>query len=179
MFSFKLTNWMTNSVDPDQMASSEAIWSGSTLFAKVGVVVNSRIRVNKHMLWASGFRDVIWKSWWYRCRLHRCRRRTTVCPISSLGALAQVSLKIFVQISLLSKIMLLYKSTDRILWPHFPGRKHLVNVWHEHNDIIICVYAICHFLFHNSNLTCQVMQTITIIPGGDVCLVTFMMFRWN
>ena len=25
---------MTNSVDPDQMASSEAIWSGSTLFAK-------------------------------------------------------------------------------------------------------------------------------------------------
>ena len=45
MFSFKFTNWMTNSVDPDQMASSEAIWSGSTLFAKVGVVVNSRIRV--------------------------------------------------------------------------------------------------------------------------------------
>ena len=36
---------MTNSVDPDQMASSEAIWSGSTLFAKVGVVVKSRIRV--------------------------------------------------------------------------------------------------------------------------------------
>ena len=28
------------------MASSEAIWSGSTLFAKVGVIVNSRIRVN-------------------------------------------------------------------------------------------------------------------------------------
>ena len=27
------------------MASSEAIWFGSTLFAKVGVVVNSRIRV--------------------------------------------------------------------------------------------------------------------------------------
>ena len=26
--------------DPDQMASSEAIWSGSTLFARVGVVVN-------------------------------------------------------------------------------------------------------------------------------------------
>ena len=45
MFLFKSTNWMTNSVDPDQMASSEAIWSGSTLFAKVGFVVNSRIRV--------------------------------------------------------------------------------------------------------------------------------------
>ena len=27
---------MTNSVDPDQLASSEAIWSGSTLFAKAG-----------------------------------------------------------------------------------------------------------------------------------------------
>ena len=35
---------MTNSVDPDQMASSES-GSGSTLFANVGVVVNSRIRV--------------------------------------------------------------------------------------------------------------------------------------
>ena len=47
MFSFKFTNWMTNSVDPDQMASSEAIWSGSTLFANVGVVVNSRIKVKE------------------------------------------------------------------------------------------------------------------------------------
>ena len=37
---------MTNSVDPGQMASSEAIISGSTLFAKVGIVVISRIRVN-------------------------------------------------------------------------------------------------------------------------------------
>ena len=36
---------MTNSVDPDQMASLED-GSGSTLFAKVGVVVNSRIRIN-------------------------------------------------------------------------------------------------------------------------------------
>ena len=27
---------MTNSVDPDQLASSEANWSGSTLFAKAG-----------------------------------------------------------------------------------------------------------------------------------------------
>ena len=47
---FKFTNWKTNSVDPDQMASSEAIWSGSTLFAKVGVVLNSRIRV-KGVYW--------------------------------------------------------------------------------------------------------------------------------
>ena len=27
---------MTNSIDPDQLASSEANWSGSTLFAKAG-----------------------------------------------------------------------------------------------------------------------------------------------
>ena len=26
---------MTNSADPDQLASSEANWSGSTLFAKI------------------------------------------------------------------------------------------------------------------------------------------------
>ena len=29
---------MTNSVDPDQLASSEANWSGSTLFAKAGYI---------------------------------------------------------------------------------------------------------------------------------------------
>ena len=29
---------MTNSVDPDQLASSEANWSGSTLFAKAGLI---------------------------------------------------------------------------------------------------------------------------------------------
>ena len=29
---------MTNSVDPDQLASSEANWSGSTLFAKAGFI---------------------------------------------------------------------------------------------------------------------------------------------
>ena len=28
---------MTNSADPDQLASSEANWSGSTLFAKQGI----------------------------------------------------------------------------------------------------------------------------------------------
>ena len=27
---------MANSVDPDQLASEEANWSGSTMFAKVG-----------------------------------------------------------------------------------------------------------------------------------------------
>ena len=29
---------MANSVDPDQLASSEASWSGSTLFAKAGYI---------------------------------------------------------------------------------------------------------------------------------------------
>ena len=37
---------MTNSVDPDQLASSEANWSGSTLFAKTGHVVFSKRRAN-------------------------------------------------------------------------------------------------------------------------------------
>ena len=30
---------MTNSADPDQLASSEANWSGSTLFAKAGYIL--------------------------------------------------------------------------------------------------------------------------------------------
>ena len=30
---------MKNSVDPDQMASSEAIWSGSTLFSKAMAIL--------------------------------------------------------------------------------------------------------------------------------------------
>ena len=29
---------MSNNVDPDQLASSEANWSGSTLFAKAGYI---------------------------------------------------------------------------------------------------------------------------------------------
>ena len=35
---------MTNSADPDQLASSEANWSGSTLFGKTGHVVFSKKR---------------------------------------------------------------------------------------------------------------------------------------
>ena len=38
-FDTKFTNLMTNSADPDQLASEEANWSGSTLFAKTGHVV--------------------------------------------------------------------------------------------------------------------------------------------
>ena len=37
---------MTNSADPDQLASSEAKWSGATLFVKTGHVVFSKRRVN-------------------------------------------------------------------------------------------------------------------------------------
>ena len=36
---------MTNSADPDQLASSEANSSGSTLFAKTGHVVLSKRRI--------------------------------------------------------------------------------------------------------------------------------------
>ena len=35
---------MTNSADPDQLASSEAKWSGSTLFVKVGHI---RVQLDK------------------------------------------------------------------------------------------------------------------------------------
>ena len=38
---------MVNSADPDQLASSEAKWSGSTLFAKAGYIrVKSYIELN-------------------------------------------------------------------------------------------------------------------------------------
>ena len=37
---------MANSADPDQLASSEANWSGSTLFAKTVHDVVSKRRVN-------------------------------------------------------------------------------------------------------------------------------------
>ena len=33
---------MTNSADPDQLASSEANWSGSTLFAKAGHIMDKQ-----------------------------------------------------------------------------------------------------------------------------------------
>ena len=36
---------MTNSADTDQMASEEAIWSGSTLFAKAGYIWDQQYQV--------------------------------------------------------------------------------------------------------------------------------------
>ena len=47
----KLTYLMTNSVDPYQLASSEANWSGSTLFAKTEHVVFSKRRVKSTKLY--------------------------------------------------------------------------------------------------------------------------------
>ena len=42
---------MTNSADLDQLASSEANWSESTLFAKTGHVVLSKRRVKMNVIW--------------------------------------------------------------------------------------------------------------------------------
>ena len=50
---------MANSADPDQLASSEANWSGSTLFAKQGISRFSRTRVKKNTVyigpWVNGY----------------------------------------------------------------------------------------------------------------------------
>ena len=45
---------MTNSADLDQLASEEANWSGSTLFAKTGHVVLSKRRVKRSQLFLFG-----------------------------------------------------------------------------------------------------------------------------
>ena len=39
---------MTSSADPDQLASLEANWSGSTLFVKTGHVMFRKRRVNTY-----------------------------------------------------------------------------------------------------------------------------------
>ena len=48
---------MTNSTDPDQLASSEANWSGSTLFAKSGCDVFSMRRVKLSAITFLSFMD--------------------------------------------------------------------------------------------------------------------------
>ena len=43
---------MANSADPDQLASAEANWSGSTLFAKAGYIQvqqDKKLRVKKQL----------------------------------------------------------------------------------------------------------------------------------
>ena len=51
---------MANSADPDQLASSEANWSGSTLFAKKGIFGFSRTRVNYDFDMNNIDQDGIW-----------------------------------------------------------------------------------------------------------------------
>ena len=45
---------MTNSTDPDQLASSEANWSGSTLFSKAGYIQGQQDKGFKEELVRSG-----------------------------------------------------------------------------------------------------------------------------
>ena len=47
---YEFTYLIANSADPDQQASSEANWFGSTLFAKAGYIGFSRTRVNMIIL---------------------------------------------------------------------------------------------------------------------------------
>ena len=44
---------MANSADPDQLTSSEAKWSGSTLFERKGISGFSRTKVKKAETWGS------------------------------------------------------------------------------------------------------------------------------
>ena len=63
-FWLKFTYLMTNSADPDQLASSEDNWSGATLFAKTGHVVFSKRKVN---YWFSNYTETNDRSfqWFY------------------------------------------------------------------------------------------------------------------
>ena len=47
---------MANSADPDQLASSEANWSGSTLFAKAGYI---RVQQDKYIRVSKAIADNI------------------------------------------------------------------------------------------------------------------------
>ena len=70
---------MANSADPDQLASSEANWSGSTLFAKQGISGFSRTRVN--WLAENDLNSVDWA-----VNLHLCFfRHQTYVAILGLG----------------------------------------------------------------------------------------------
>ena len=67
---------MTNSADPDQLASSEANWSGSTLFAKTGHVVLSKRRVKS--TWK--FKAVLKQHNNYCASMHRrCHAGISAC----------------------------------------------------------------------------------------------------
>ena len=42
---------MANSADPDQLASSEANWSGTTMFAKAGHIQVQQNKGSEHVKW--------------------------------------------------------------------------------------------------------------------------------
>ena len=52
---------MANSADPDQFASSEANWSGSTLFAKAGTMVKMSFRTEEANI-LKNIDRFLWKS---------------------------------------------------------------------------------------------------------------------
>ena len=54
---------MTNSADPDQLASSDANWSGSTLFAKAVYILASRLELLKQQI-------LILKKFFYHHKFH-------------------------------------------------------------------------------------------------------------
>ena len=61
---------MANSADPDQLASSEANWPGSTLFAKAGY---SKTRVKIHANKSSMIRvcTVYYSTMYFKKQLHK------------------------------------------------------------------------------------------------------------
>ena len=98
-FLTQFTFLMTNSADPDQLASEEVNWSGSALFAKTGHVVFSKRKVNTVInelihftkCWCvktSASKLCIYLFFWW----HRWRYKRTLLTIASffLGELVHV-----------------------------------------------------------------------------------------
>ena len=52
---------MANSADPDQLASSEASWTGSTLFAKIGYILVQQDKGQDTLYWTFLLRNQKWK----------------------------------------------------------------------------------------------------------------------
>ena len=51
MYFFLIPSGMTNSVDPDQTASSEAVWSATALFAYVILSDTLMYKILRHLLY--------------------------------------------------------------------------------------------------------------------------------
>ena len=69
---------MTNSADPDQLASSEANRSGSTMFAKTGHVVLSKRRVKKKNVCL----DIVQDKHLYQVNIFLLRHENLCCGYS-------------------------------------------------------------------------------------------------